>query len=99
MLANLVGPATMPEAGSARIIEAAGGNPLFLEEMFAMLVADGLLARSNGSWPPTADLASIPVPPTIAALLAARLDRLDGRGAGPCSSAGRWWAKCSGAPR
>ncbi|HKY12742.1 MAG TPA: adenylate/guanylate cyclase domain-containing protein [Gaiellaceae bacterium] len=45
-----------------RIATAAEGNPLFLEEMLAM-VADG----SNG------DLA---VPPTIQALLAARLDRL-----------------------
>ena len=76
LLANLVGSATMPEAISARITEAAEGNPLFVEEMFAMLVDDGLLARSNGSWTPTADLSSVPVPPTIAALLAARLDRL-----------------------
>ncbi|HYN18144.1 MAG TPA: adenylate/guanylate cyclase domain-containing protein, partial [Actinomycetes bacterium] len=51
-------------------------NPLFVEEMFAMLVDDGLLARTNGSWAPSADLSSVPVPPTIAALLAARLDRL-----------------------
>ncbi len=77
LLANLAGQATVPESVSAHIIEAAGGNPLFLEEMFALLVADGLLARTNGSWSPTTDLDSVPVPPTIAALLATRLDHLD----------------------
>jgi class 3 adenylate cyclase/tetratricopeptide (TPR) repeat protein len=48
----------------ARITDAAEGNPLFVEQMLAMLT-------ENGS--PAADLA---IPPTIHALLAARLDRL-----------------------
>ena len=50
-----------------RILEAAGGNPLFVGEMLAMLAdrSDG-----NGS-------AEIAVPPTIQALLASRLDQLD----------------------
>jgi class 3 adenylate cyclase/tetratricopeptide (TPR) repeat protein len=47
-----------------RITDAAEGNPLFVEQMLAMLT-------ENGS--PAADLA---IPPTIHALLAARLDRL-----------------------
>jgi class 3 adenylate cyclase len=46
-----------------RILGAAGGNPLFLEEMVAMLVESGGRA--------------VAVPPTIHALLAARLDQLD----------------------
>jgi class 3 adenylate cyclase/tetratricopeptide (TPR) repeat protein len=48
-----------------RITDAAEGNPLFVEQMLAMLT-------ENGSDP--TDLA---IPPTIHALLAARLDRLD----------------------
>ena len=52
----------------ARILEAAGGNPLFVEEMVAMVVE---LRAGNG------DVAEITVPPTIQALLAARLDQLD----------------------
>ena len=48
----------------ARIVEAAGGNPLFLEQMLAMVTEEG---TAGG------DLA---VPPSIQALLAARLDRL-----------------------
>jgi class 3 adenylate cyclase/tetratricopeptide (TPR) repeat protein len=45
-----------------RILEAAGGNPLFVEEMVAMVPEDGR---------------DVAVPPTIQALLAARLDQLD----------------------
>jgi class 3 adenylate cyclase len=45
-----------------RILEAAGGNPLFVEEMLAMAAEGG---------------AGIAVPPTIQALLATRLDQLD----------------------
>ena len=49
----------------ARITEAAEGNPLFVEQMLAMLTENGSAAS---------DLA---IPPTIHALLAARLDRLE----------------------
>jgi class 3 adenylate cyclase/tetratricopeptide (TPR) repeat protein len=45
-----------------RILEAAGGNPLFVEEMLAMAAEEG---------------AGVAVPPTIQALLATRLDQLD----------------------
>jgi class 3 adenylate cyclase len=47
----------------ARIVQVAEGNPLFLEEMLA-------LVRDSGG-------AQVEVPPTIQALLAARLDQLD----------------------
>jgi class 3 adenylate cyclase len=46
-----------------RILEAAGGNPLFVEEMLAMAAEGG---------------GDVAVPPTIQALLAARLDQLAG---------------------
>ena len=66
----------MAEEVGTRIAEAAEGNPLFVEEMLSMLIDDGLLVRENGRWAATRDLAAVPVPPTIHALLAARLDRL-----------------------
>jgi tetratricopeptide (TPR) repeat protein len=49
---------------SGRIAEAAEGNPLFLEQMLAMLAEGGVSA------------ADIAVPPAIQALLSARLDHL-----------------------
>jgi class 3 adenylate cyclase/tetratricopeptide (TPR) repeat protein len=45
-----------------RIAHASGGNPLFISEMLAMVADDG----------------EVDVPPTLRALLAARLDQLDG---------------------
>lgn len=44
-----------------------------------MLIDDGLLAREGDRWVVTGDLSSVTVPPSIQALLASRLDRLDPR--------------------
>ena len=77
LIENFVGEAELAEEVEARIEAAAEGNPLFVEEMLSMLIEDGLLVRDNGRWVPTRDLADVPVPPTINALLAARLDQLD----------------------
>jgi len=55
------------------IVDAAGGNPLFIEQIVLMLVHDGI-PRDAGSRPENIDVA---LPPTIQALIAARLDRLD----------------------
>jgi class 3 adenylate cyclase/tetratricopeptide (TPR) repeat protein len=59
-----------------RIATAAEGNPLFVEETLRMLVDDGLLVPQDGAWAVTGDLSTLSIPPTIHALLAARLDRL-----------------------
>ena len=53
----------VPEELGERIVDAAEGNPLFLEEMLALV-----RASPDGN---------VDVPPTIEALLAARLDQLD----------------------
>ena len=76
LIANLLGGSGLPSEASDRIAEAAGGNPLFVEQMLSMLIDDGFLVRQNGAWIPTGDLSSVTVPPSVAALLAARLDRL-----------------------
>jgi class 3 adenylate cyclase/tetratricopeptide (TPR) repeat protein len=61
LIRNLAGD--VDEAILSRVVTTAEGNPLFVEEMLAMLVEEG------------ADTASIPS--TIQVLLAARLDRLE----------------------
>jgi class 3 adenylate cyclase/tetratricopeptide (TPR) repeat protein len=53
----------VPDELHARIVQVAEGNPLFVEEMLA-------LVRDSGG-------VRVEVPPTIQALLAARLDQLD----------------------
>ena len=88
LVANLLGRAPLALPVRERIAEAAEGNPLFVEEMIAMLIDDGLLRLEDGSWRATADLTQVAIPPSIQALLAARLDRLtrEERSAAECAS-------------
>jgi predicted ATPase/class 3 adenylate cyclase len=74
---NLLGRADIPSAARDRILEAADGNPLFVEEMLGMLIDDQLLRLGDGLWHAVDDLAGLTVPPTIQLLLGARLDRLN----------------------
>ena len=76
LIANLIGDADLPPDASERLTEAAGGNPLFVEQMLSMMIDDGQLVQQNGGWATVGDLHSVSVPPTVAALLAARLERL-----------------------
>ncbi len=80
LIENLLGSAGLAPAVRAKVTEAAEGNPLFVEEMLEMLIDEGLLVRGSEGWlpPDGVDLGAVAVPPTIQALLAARLDRLDG---------------------
>jgi class 3 adenylate cyclase/tetratricopeptide (TPR) repeat protein len=60
-----------------RISDLGSGNPLFVVEMFKMLRDDGLLTvRATDPGEPSKEVASSIVPPTIHALVGARLDRL-----------------------
>ena len=77
LLDNILGEAALPPIARDRILAAAEGNPLFVEEMIGMLVDDGLLRLTDGAWQAVSDLADLTVPPTIQLLLAARLDRLE----------------------
>ena len=66
-LIDSLGTPHLPPAARARVAQAAEGNPLFIEQLLA-LNADA--KSGNGS---------VVIPPTIQALLAARIDRLDPR--------------------
>ena len=63
LIENLLGERHLTEKTRAQIVETADGNPLFVEQMLAMQLEEG----SAGD---------LVVPPTIQALLAARVDRL-----------------------
>jgi class 3 adenylate cyclase/tetratricopeptide (TPR) repeat protein len=64
LISRLLAGSTLDGDLQTRIRRAAGGNPLYVEEMLALVGESG-----NG--------ADVTVPPTIQALLAARLDQLD----------------------
>ena len=73
---NLLGSAGLPQEVVARIVAAAEGNPLFIEQMLSMLVDADVLRQEGDKWVRGAGSADITVPPTIHALLEARLDKL-----------------------
>ena len=65
LIANLLADTELDAHVHERISAAAEGNPLFVEQMLALLSEDGVGGND------------VVVPPTIQALLAARLDRLE----------------------
>jgi len=71
---HLLGEGT-PDLVVDRISQQAEGNPLYLEQLAAMLADHGLLV--DGRWVGS-DAVDIAVPPTLHLLLAERLDRLSG---------------------
>ncbi|HWI10701.1 MAG TPA: tetratricopeptide repeat protein, partial [Burkholderiaceae bacterium] len=66
----------LPQEVLERIVGAAEGNPLFVEQMLSMLIDNRALRQQDGRWVRGERYAEIAVPPTIQALLEARLDRL-----------------------
>jgi class 3 adenylate cyclase/tetratricopeptide (TPR) repeat protein len=74
VIENVLG-ADLAAKVSRRIIDAAEGNPLFVEQLVSMLIDEGVLRQVDGHWE-AGDLSDLSVPPTINALLAARLDRI-----------------------
>ncbi len=65
LIDNLLVGVDLPDSLRGRIIASAEGNPLFVEQMLALIAQDG----ANGNH-------DILVPPTIQALLATRLEQL-----------------------
>lgn len=76
LVERLMGGDAVSRKALAHITDAARGNALYLEEVVSMLIGDGALRHESGRWVFARDASSITVPPTIQALLAARIDRL-----------------------
>jgi class 3 adenylate cyclase len=77
LISELPGGTAVPATIAERILTAAEGNPLFVEEMLRMLVDDGLLRKgADGHWQALDELADVRIPASINALLSTRLERL-----------------------
>jgi tetratricopeptide (TPR) repeat protein len=59
-----------------RIATAAEGNPLYTEQIVAMLQETGAIRRDGDRWVSTRASGELAIPPTVQALVAARLDAL-----------------------
>jgi hypothetical protein len=66
----------LPAALHERIVERAGGNPFFVEEILRHLIDGGHLVRTETGWRAESGLATIDIPDTVQAVLAARIDLL-----------------------
>jgi predicted ATPase/class 3 adenylate cyclase len=69
---------TLPETLRERIVSSSEGNPFYLEELVNVLIDDGIILEdSTGAWRiSTANLDKLNVPPTLTAVVQARLDSL-----------------------
>ena len=66
----------LPDAVGRAVTRWAGGVPLFVHELVAHLVEEGVLARTEDGWQVTGDLDQVSVPASLTVLLTARLDKL-----------------------
>src|SRR5262249_40157336 len=79
LLRDLVGADASVKALPDLIRERTGGNPFFIEEVVQALVEDGSLVGVKGAYKLVKPIEKVAVPPTVRAVLAARIDRLESR--------------------
>ncbi len=77
LIEQLIGDDDLPSDLSHQAFTAGEGNPLFVEELVRMLVDERQLDRADPGASLVGGFSRASVPPTIHALLAARLGRLD----------------------
>jgi predicted ATPase/class 3 adenylate cyclase len=68
----------MPAELRAQILERSEGIPFYAVETVRMLIDRGLLERKGSAYQPTAPIETLDVPSSLQALIAARLDHLEG---------------------
>jgi class 3 adenylate cyclase/pimeloyl-ACP methyl ester carboxylesterase len=77
LLAVLLGAAPDLHDLRQRLLAASEGNPLFLEESVRILVDTGVLSGARGAYRLTRRPDALEIPASVAAIIAARIDRLD----------------------
>jgi class 3 adenylate cyclase len=76
LLTSLLGTDKTLDSLKRTLIERTEGNPLFLEESVRTLAETKALIGERGAYRLAQDATAIQVPPTVQAILAARIDRL-----------------------
>jgi class 3 adenylate cyclase/tetratricopeptide (TPR) repeat protein len=77
LLADLLGSDPSLDGLAELVRGRTGGNPFFVEEVVQELVESGKLAGDPGGYRLAGEIEDVRVPPTVQAVLAARIDRLD----------------------
>jgi len=73
LLEALLGRSALPPEAQSLLLERAGGNPLYAEEFVRLLTDRGLLTRPGDP----ARASDLPLPESVQAVIAARLDTLE----------------------
>jgi class 3 adenylate cyclase/tetratricopeptide (TPR) repeat protein len=79
LVRDLIGEDSSLDGIADLIAERTGGNPFFIEEVVQSLVDSGALAGRRGAYRLAASIERLEIPPTVQAVLAARIDRLQAR--------------------
>ena len=77
LITNLLNIKGFPHKLKEQIIQRAGGNPYFVEEVVRSFIDEGAVVMKEGGFEVTDRLGSISIPRTISEVLMARIDRLD----------------------
>ena len=89
MVRDLIGDDPSLDGIGELIAERTGGNPFFIEEVVQSLVDGGSLVGRRGAYRLAASIDRLEIPPTVQAVLAARIDRLDERDKSVLAGGGR----------
>jgi predicted ATPase/class 3 adenylate cyclase len=76
LLASLFGADWDGNGLGSRILERAGGNPLFIEEIVRGFIEGGILVRDGPRWRTASSDTDADIPASVQAMLLARMDRL-----------------------
>ncbi len=76
LLHELLGADASLDGLTELISERTGGNPFYVEEVVRELAESGTLTGERGAYRMARQINELPVPPTVQAILAARIDRL-----------------------
>ena len=76
LLLDLLGDHASLADTAERIVERTAGNPFFIEEVVLSLAETGTLAGARGAYRLVRAPSELAIPPTVQAVLAARIDRL-----------------------
>ncbi len=77
LLNNLLEIKSFPHLLREQILQRAGGNPFFIEEVVRSLIIERAVVQEKGEYRVTEKIEDIVIPQSIHALIMARIDRLD----------------------
>ena len=77
LITNMLNIGQVHHAFIGRIVDRAGGNPFFIEEVVRSLIDEGAVVVRGGTFKVTQRVSTIAIPNTINDVLMARIDRLE----------------------